>query len=119
MAETALADGVRDVIFIHYARNGDVHAFGEQIDAWAKAYPQFRAQVVYEQGGTAEGDWPSRFGRPDIAHLEEWLPESRDCDAYFLGPKPFMAFIRKSLLALGLPEERIHFEFFGPAEALT
>jgi len=119
MAEAALTEGKRDVIFIHYARNGDVHAFGEQIDTWAQAQPQFRAHVVYEQGGKAESEWPTRLGRPEIAHLEEWLPQARDCDAYFLGPKPFMAFIRKSLLDLGLPEERIHFEFFGPAEALN
>ncbi|MBB5373110.1 NO-inducible flavohemoprotein [Acidocella aromatica] len=119
MAEAALAEGKRDVIFAHYARNGDVHAFGDQIGAWAEAYPQFRAHVVYEQGGKEDGAWPTKLGRPEIAHLEEWLPESRDCEAYFLGPKPFMAFIRKSLLALGLPQERLHFEFFGPAEALN
>ena len=112
MAEVALAQGTRDVIFIHYARNGDVHAFGPTIDAWAAANPRFTAHIVYEQGGRK--DAPS--GRPSLEQLQTWVPA--DADAYVLGPKPFMGFVNKALAQIGLPEERRHFEFFGPAEAL-
>jgi ferredoxin-NADP reductase len=38
MAEAALAQGTRDVIFIHYARNGAVQAFGPALAAWAQAH---------------------------------------------------------------------------------
>ena len=41
-----------------------------------------------------------------------------EADAYFLGPKPFMGFVNRTRAQRGLPEERRHFEFFGPAEAL-
>lgn len=58
------------------------------------------------------------LGRPEITHLEQWLPSDRDYDAYLLGPKPFMAFVRNGLLSLGLPEANVHYEFFCPAEAL-
>ena len=109
----------REVRFLHYARNGDAHAFGSAVDDWARTYPQFHAFVVYEQGAVVEGEWPTALGRPTVAHLEDWLPADRDCDAYLLGPKPFMAFMRKNLAQLGLPESRIHYEFFGPAEALN
>lgn len=112
MAETALAAGDRDVTFIHYARNGDVHAFGDVIDSWARDYPQFSAHIVYEQG--EREDAPS--GRPSLEQLQAWVPV--EADAYFLGPKPFMGFVNRTLAQLGLPEERRHFEFFGPAEAL-
>jgi nitric oxide dioxygenase len=54
MAQAALAAGNRDVIFIHYARNGDVHAFGDVIDGWT-AHPRFSAYVVYEQGSHRDG----------------------------------------------------------------
>ena len=118
MAEAALAEG-REVRFLHYARNGDAHAFGSAIDHWASNYPKFRAFVAYEQGAVVEGEWPTALGRPAVAHLEDWLPTDHDCDAYLLGPKPFMAFVRKNLAQLGLPESRIHYEFFGPAEALN
>ena len=40
-------------------------------------------------------------------------------DAYFLGPKPFMALVKRSLKALGVPEAQTRFEFFGPAAALN
>lgn len=42
-----------------------------------------------------------------------------DADAYFLGPKPFMAFVNGALAQIGVPSDRRHFEFFGPAEALV
>lgn len=118
MAEAALTAGNRGVTFLHYARNGDVHAFGSTISGWARRYPQFRAFVAYEQGAVGHGEWPTALGRPTIAHLEDWLPEDRECDVYLLGPKPFMAFVRNNLSALGLQDDRIRYEFFGPAEAL-
>jgi nitric oxide dioxygenase len=42
-----------------------------------------------------------------------------EADAYVLGPKPFMGFVDRTLSAMGLPDERRHHEFFGPAEALA
>lgn len=112
MAQAALDEGKRDVTFIHYARNGDVHAFGDVIDGWARNYPRFTAHIVYEQGGHEDG--PS--GRPSVEQLQAWVPV--EADAYFLGPKPFMGFVNRTLAQIGLPETRRHFEFFGPAEAL-
>ena len=50
--------------------------------------------------------------------LAEWLPEQRDLDAYFLGPKGFMAAIKRHLQALGIPEQQSRYEFFGPAATL-
>ncbi|MGK9518062.1 hypothetical protein O6467_25220, partial [Salmonella enterica subsp. enterica] len=50
--------------------------------------------------------------------LAAWLPEERDLDAYFLGPKGFMAAIKRHLKALGVPEQQARYEFFGPAAAL-
>lgn len=50
--------------------------------------------------------------------LEQWLPAERDLDAYFLGPKPFMAQVKRHLQALGVPAEQSRYEFFGPAFAL-
>ncbi|WP_298215075.1 NO-inducible flavohemoprotein [Acidocella sp.] len=115
MAEAALARGQRDVIFLHYTRNKDVHAFGKVLEDWASRHPRFRNVTVYEQG---EQDKAHALGRPVIEHLQRWLPAGLDYDVYFLGPKPFMAAIKKFLGALGLPDERRRYEFFGPAEAL-
>ena len=113
MAETALEQGERDVVFIHYARNPEVQAFKETLAAWAHKYPRFKLHLAYEEGAT-EG---VASGRPSLAHIQQWVPA--DADAYFLGPKPFMQCINRALADHGLPTERRHFEFFGPSEALN
>lgn len=115
MAEAALKDGRRDVIFLHYARNKDVQAFGQTLGDWASRYPKFRNFTIYEQG---EPEQSPAQGRPAMEHLQRWLPTDLNCDVYFLGPKPFMALVKKLLAAFGIPDERRRYEFFGPASAL-
>lgn len=118
MTEAAL-DAERPITFIHYARNAKVHAFGDLLDAWTKRYPRLQVYVAYEEHDETTGRQPNAVGRPHAAQLQQWLPADRDFDAYFLGPKPFMAFIKRTLSELGLPDERSRYEFFGPAEALN
>jgi nitric oxide dioxygenase len=118
MAEAALDNSDREIVFIHYARNAQVHAFGDVIQAWAQRFPQFRAYIVYEQANDNNAYQPAATGRPDISHFTQWLPLNRDVDAYFLGPKPFMGFVKRSLQSLGVPAGQARYEFFGPAQAL-
>jgi nitric oxide dioxygenase len=42
----------------------------------------------------------------------------RNADYYFCGPKPFMVGTYHELLAWGIPETQVHFEFFGPRQEL-
>jgi nitric oxide dioxygenase len=119
MADAALSAGNREVVFIHYARNAKVQAFQAVLDDWRKRYPLFQAHVVHEEADTDSARGPSTIGRPAVEHLEQWLPANKDVDAYFLGPKPFMAFMKRSLEELGVPEAQTHYEFFGPAQALA
>lgn len=115
MADAALAAGKRPVVFIHYARNAQVQAFQGELARWRQTYAQFKGYVVHESaGGVADA-----VGRPDVEHLAQWLPTDRDLDAYFLGPKPFMAFIDQALAELGVPAGQRHHEFFGPAQSLA
>jgi nitric oxide dioxygenase len=62
MAEAALAQGTRDVIFIHYARNGAVQAFGPTLAAWAQAHPRFTAHVVLEAEAGRPASNAARMG---------------------------------------------------------
>lgn len=115
MLSEALQTG-RPVHFIHCARNRAVHAFREVIDGLAARHPQLQRFYVYDQvSEAAEAD---AVGLLDQGQLAQWLPAHRDVDAYFLGPKPFMAMVKRSLAALGVPETQTHYEFFGPAAAL-
>jgi len=116
MLEEALRTS-RPVHFIHCARNAGVHAFRNAVDALAERHGQLKRFYCYEehQGDDAE---PDGIGLLTEERLASWLPRERDVDAYFLGPKPFMAAIRRQLKALGVPEQQTRYEFFGPAAAL-
>jgi nitric oxide dioxygenase len=116
MLEHALASK-RPVHFIHCARNGGVHAFRDWVDQLAAGHPQLKRFYCYaeDDGVSAPAD---AIGLLDQARLEQWLPEDRDLDAYFLGPKGFMAVVKRQLKAAGVPEQQSRFEFFGPASAL-
>ncbi|OZI18625.1 nitric oxide dioxygenase [Bordetella genomosp. 9] len=117
MLEAALNSGDRPVHFIHYARNGDVHAFGDYIDQLAARHPRLRHYVCYEDAAGAARK-PDGVGRAQVDQLRAWLPATDELEAYFVGPKPFMAFMKKTLAALGVPDARSRYEFFGPAAAL-
>ncbi len=107
----------RPIHFIHCARNRAVHAFRDSIDALAVRHPQLKRFYCYDQGSSSDG--VDATGLLSQEHLAQWLPETRDVDAYFLGPKPFMALVKRSLHALGVPEAQTRYEFFGPASALN
>ncbi|WP_326535225.1 NO-inducible flavohemoprotein [Pseudorhodoferax sp.] len=118
MLDAALATpGQRPVHFIHCARNADVHAFRAHVDAQAARHPRLQVFYCHDEAGGASPA-PHAVGRLDRARLQDWLPADRDLDAYFLGPKPFMAQLRRDLRALGVPDAQSRHEFFGPASAL-
>lgn len=117
MLPAALASG-RDVHFIHAARHGGVHAFRAHVDELAGRHPQLRRHYVYAEDRAGGHPAPDAVGLLDSARLAAWLPASRDVDAYFLGPQPFMRAVKQSLRELGVPESQTYFEFFGPAAAL-
>jgi len=115
MLEAALQTQ-RPVHFIHCARNGAVHAFRDWIDGLAERHPQLKRFYCYaEEEGARKADAVGLLSQDLLA---EWLPRERDVDAYFLGPKSFMATVKRQLKGLGVPEHQSRYEFFGPAAAL-
>ncbi|MGR4869729.1 NO-inducible flavohemoprotein [Variovorax sp. LARHSF232] len=117
MLEAALKTS-RVVHFIHCARTRGVHAFKQAVDALAHKHPQLQRFYCYEDVSEAD-DAPHSVGRLEAQTLARWLPgPAENVDAYFVGPKPFMKQVRAALLGLGVPQERVRWEFFGPASAL-
>ena len=105
----------RPVTFVHFARNAAVHAFRDWVDDLVARSPQARRFYCHEQAGTLSVD---AHGRAGTELLARWLPQARDMDAYFIGPPPFMAAVKRALGELGVPPAQMHWEFFGPAAAL-
>ena len=107
MLSDAIPSG-RPIHFIHCARNHQVHAFKDAVDALAKQHPQVRAYYCYEH--SSDYSRPHATGWLDQQILSKWLPDTRDVDAHFLRPKPFMVAVKRNLQALGVPPQQTHYE---------
>jgi nitric oxide dioxygenase len=115
---TAALTSNRPVHFIHAARHAGVHAFRDHIDALAVKHPQLQRFYCYEVAD-AEAPQPHATGYLNPEQLAKWMPVTRDVEAYFLGPTPFMKAVKSHLVELGVPSSQTYYEFFGPAEALA
>lgn len=115
MLETLVAEQPeREVTYIHAAMNEKFHAMKDVVEELSQRHSRLKSYVCYETPN--EGDTCDKSGFIDLA----WLQEVADPNAefYFCGPTPFMKVIYKALKEWKVPEDKIHFEFFGPAGSL-
>ena len=97
----------RQVAFLHAARTRKHQAFNEVITKLNAELSASNYAVLYSE----EGD-----GFINREFLTSNVIEGSD--VYVCGPTAFMQAVIKDLHAMGIPEEKIHFEFFGPAMQL-
>ncbi|MFC5049839.1 NO-inducible flavohemoprotein [Rubritalea spongiae] len=102
------------VTFVQGAMNAAQHAFSEEVAKLADANANVIKHVRYS--APAEGDMPDSEGLFDEAFLSEFI--TTETEVYFCGPKPMMAHVLGALESMGHPQEKVHYEFFGPAEEL-
>ncbi|AMQ20546.1 NO-inducible flavohemoprotein [Geobacillus sp. JS12] len=120
MAHTlAIRQPTRPAAFLHAALNGRVHAFDEELRMLAER-PSFSYHICYESPSDEDRRHPHfcKEGRIDLAWMQSVIP-TKDADFYFCGPVPFIKTVYRALKQWGVPEEHIHYEFFGPAGDLT
>ena len=109
----------RRTYFIHGAQNGRSHAFGDHIRQLAVEHDAFSAHIRYSGPGEADriGQTHDSEGYVDIDLIKSLLPFD-DYDFYLCGPPPFMQTLYDGLTSLGVRDERISYESFGPATVL-
>ena len=91
----------RQTAFIQCANNAKVAAFTEQIEAKADRYV------------TIYSDERAQITKEDIANVL-----TTDATVYVCGPVAFMQNVIEQLHDLGVSDDRIRYEFFGPAIAM-
>jgi ferredoxin-NADP reductase/MOSC domain-containing protein YiiM len=109
----------RPTWFVHGARNGAEHAMGAHLRRLARENDNIDLHVRYSRPAPEDikgRDYDSE-GHVDVALLERLLGGA-DVHFYLCGPTPFMKSLFNGLIVWGVPEDRIHYEFFGPASAL-
>lgn len=125
MAHHALIEGVRTraprpLVLINAARNNNERAFFNELNqlennssGFIQSYWALETPEASLQGGK---DY-HHHGRINKALIQALLPLD-DYDCYLCGPAPFMQAIYDILISLGVNDQRIYAEAFGPA-ALT
>ena len=104
----------RKVTFIHAAANGNVHALREEVETLS-SLGNVNSFFFYDSP-TEEDRENNNFDVEGYV-TQEWMVTNiptLEADFYFCGPVPFMKAINTSLKNLGVTEDRINFEFFGP-----
>ena len=109
----------RRTVFIHACDNGDVHALGDEVCALAASRSGIEAHVVYRFPTDADRAAKRHQAEGVITRelLQRLLPLD-DYEFYLCGPPPFMQAVFRLVRSLGVPKERIAYEFFGPATVL-
>lgn len=108
-----------DVHFVHGAQNGKAHALKAEVAEIAGNCPHvktafFYAEPLPEERAGADFDAPGFIGL-------DWLAQNTPlgaADFYLCGPRPFLRTYVQGLAAAGVSPDRIHYEFFGPADDL-
>lgn len=120
MAKALVRQGVRAPIhFIHAARNSRVQALAAEVRA-LREHANVSTHVIYDN--PLEADLTDRrcdsVGTVGKEFLQNRTPY-KQASFYFCGPKPFMQSVYAGLKELGVGEERIAFEFFGPRQEIA
>lgn len=114
MLQTLLSDvSNQQVTYLHACENAQQHSFSQFLAQQAATHERLNHYTWFNQGG--EG---AEFaGLMNVSTVAEQLPVS-DGEFYICGPVGFMAVIKQQLLAVGVADERIHYEIFGPHQDL-
>lgn len=117
MLETLVAEKTdTEVHYVHGAYDAAAHAMGPHIRALTAAHPRARSTVFYEAPAN-DGDGHDHAGRISGAWLSQQTP-IHEADYYLCGPRPFLRALVSDLRDAGVPADRIHYEFFGPADEI-
>lgn len=109
----------RRTFFIHGTTHGRALAFGRHLRSLARVHPSLTLHIRFSQPSADDrlGESHDSVGRVDMDLLRSVLPFD-DYDFYLCGPARFMQSLYDGLTGLGVREERIHYESFGPATVL-
>jgi predicted ferric reductase len=110
----ALAEGLSyapgDAVLVH--RYTDEPLFGEELQA---LHHQRGLALLSLPGHRRSPDsWfgPGAGSLDDLQALRYWIPDIAERDAYLCGPEGWTQLVKRTLLAAGLPAERLHLETF-------
>jgi len=104
------------VFWFHGCINGTAHALRHDVEKLVEGRKNIQMHIAYDRPfpfDRREVDYHST-GRLDAHKVKGALAGSLDGNFYFCGPPGFMLDMHRGLQKWGVPNERIHYEYFGP-----
>ncbi len=100
---------------VHANQNEQVQPFRAEIDKLASKHQNIKATYFYDSLEREKSD-QEYLGHVSKNHLKSLITD--DSVFYICGPKLFMSSMVNNLKDLGVDDDRVHFEFFGPLESI-
>ena len=107
------------VYYIHGTLDGTTHAMRDHVRNLAQRSEYLRVTTFYQEPRPEDTEGHDFDARGLITG--RWLRDHTplaSADYYLCGPKPFLRTFVRELVLAGVPSERVHYEFFGPADEL-
>lgn len=105
--------------YVHGTLNGSTHAMKDRVHSLAEAYPNIEAATFYVEP-RPEDQRGHDYDHEGLITME-WLQANtplEEAGYYLCGPKPFLRAFVSGLALAGVRSNRIHYEFFGPADEI-
>jgi len=105
--------------YVHGTLNGATHAMKDRVRSLAEAHPNIRATTFYVEPRPEDrlGDDYDHEGLITVDWLKANTPLA-EAGYYLCGPRPFLRAFVGGLALAGVRSNRIHYEFFGPADEI-
>ncbi len=107
----SLLNRERSIWFVHGARNGEFHAFRDEVQALASSNPNLHVHFVYSRPLPEDDSNYHSFGYVDTALIQRLVGQEAE---YFLcGSPSFMQSLQEGLKAAGVSKNQIFSESFS------
>ena len=116
----AAARSMKDVLWLHAARDREHHPFGAEVRRLMLALTRGRSYVCYSKPSSSDkmGEDFDATGHLSQSVFDE-VGVPREADVYICGPTRFMAEMKAALTTFGVASERIHVEIFNGSAPMT
>jgi len=102
----------RSIWFVHGARNGEFHAFRDEVQALAAENPNLHIHFVYSRPLPKDEDHYHSVGYVDTALIQQ-LVGQQEAEYFLCGSPPFLQSLQEGFKAAGVSENQIFSESFS------
>ncbi|MFD1488723.1 MULTISPECIES: NO-inducible flavohemoprotein [Ancylobacter] len=108
-----------EVHYVHGTTSSDTHALDRHVRALAREHGRISVATFYDKPSDVDtiGQTHDVTGLITVDWLKANTPLTQ-ADIFLCGPKPFLRALVSGLSSAGVAADRIHYEFFGPADEL-